>query len=159
MRGSIKRRYKGSWSIIIDLGRERDPTTGGSKRRQKWVTFRGTKKQAETKLTELLRQADAGEFVDNSRVSVGEWLREWLDKAIRPPARRPNTYDRYRHVIEKHLIPTIGTIRLQALKAADVKRYYTDQTGLSSATLAQHHAIVSGALKAAVLDGEAPKPT
>jgi hypothetical protein len=29
MRGSIKRRYKGSWSLILDLGRERDPATGG----------------------------------------------------------------------------------------------------------------------------------
>lgn len=84
---------------------------------------------------------------------MGEWLREWVDRAIRPPARRANTYDRYRHVIEKHLIPAVGAIGLQVLKAADVKRYYTDQASLSPATLGQHHAILSGALKAAVLEG------
>ena len=38
------------------------------------------------------------------------------------------------------------------MKAADIKRYYTDQT-VSPSTLAQHHAILSGALKAAVLEG------
>jgi integrase len=153
MRGSIKRRYKSSRSLIIDLGRERDPATGRSKRRQKWITVRGSKQEAEKKLRELLRQADAGEFVEKLRVTVGEWLREWLDKAIRPPARKLNTYDRYFHVIEKHLIPALGAIRLQALKAADVKRYYTDRPTLSSGTLAQHHAILSGALKAAVVEG------
>jgi hypothetical protein len=28
MRGSLKKRYKGSWSIILDLGYETDPATG-----------------------------------------------------------------------------------------------------------------------------------
>ena len=54
MRGSIKRRYKGSWSLIIDLGYQLDPDTGLQKRKQKWHTFRGTKKQAEDRLNELL---------------------------------------------------------------------------------------------------------
>ena len=43
MRGHIKQRSKGSWSIVLDLGR--DPSTG--KRKQQWVTVRGTKKEAE----------------------------------------------------------------------------------------------------------------
>jgi integrase len=62
------------------------------------------------------------------------------------------TYNTYRHVIDQKLRPVVGAIRLQDLKAADLKRYYTDQQ-LSSSTLAQHHAIVSGALKAAMLEG------
>jgi integrase len=153
MRGSIRKRYRGSWNLILELGRVRDPVTGGFKRRQKWVTFRGTKRAAESKLTELLRAAETGEFVERSRVTVGEWLTEWLEKAIKPPARRQTSYECYRRVIEKHLTPALGDIRLQALKAADVKRYYMDRPALSSGTLAQHHAILSGALKAAVLEG------
>ena len=47
MRGSVKRRYKGSWSLILDLGYQLDPKTGLRKRKQKWVTFRGTKKDAQ----------------------------------------------------------------------------------------------------------------
>lgn len=46
----------------------------------------------------------------------------------------------------------IGAIKLQELKALDVKRYYTDQA-LSSSTLAQHHAILHSALKAACIEG------
>lgn len=152
MRGTIRKRYSGSWSLILDLGYVTDMQTGLRKRRQKWVTVRGTKKDAEAQLNELVRAANRGEFVERSKFTTGEWLREWLDKAIRPPAKRASTYRVYSHVIEDRLIPAIGSIRLQELKAADLKRYYTE-TRLSSSTLAQHHAIVHGALKAAVLEG------
>jgi integrase len=152
MRGSIKRRYAGSWSLILDLGYATDPGTGRRKRRQKWITFRGTKRAAQARLTELLRSANRGEFVEKTDRTVGEWLTDWLEKAIKPPARRLGTYKTYKHVIDAKLIPAVGAIPLQALRAADLKRYYTDQA-LSSSTLAQHHAIVSGALKAAMLEG------
>lgn len=152
MRGSIKKRYEGSWSLILDLGYATDPTTGLRKRRQKWITFRGTKKEAQTHLTELLRAANRGEFVERSKVTVTEWLREWVDKAIKPPAKRPGTYRVYKHVIEDKLIPALGATRLQELKSTDIKRYYVEQK-LSSSTLAQHHAILAGALKAAMIEG------
>ncbi len=48
MRGHIRKRSKDSYSIIIDLGN--DPLTG--KRKQKWFTVQGNKKQAEKFLTE-----------------------------------------------------------------------------------------------------------
>lgn len=35
MRGTIKKRYAGSWSLILDLGYQVDPTTGKTKRKQK----------------------------------------------------------------------------------------------------------------------------
>ena len=50
MRGFIKRRGKSKdkWSVVIELGK--DPIT--NKRRQKWYTVEGTKKEAEKFLTE-----------------------------------------------------------------------------------------------------------
>jgi integrase len=84
---------------------------------------------------------------------VAEWLREWLEKAIKPPAKRPGTYEKYKHVVDAKLVPALGAIQLQQLKAVDIKRYYTDGAALSSSTLAQHHAILHSALKAAVLEG------
>jgi hypothetical protein len=41
MKGTIKQRSEGSYSLIIDLPRQR-----GEKRKQKWITFRGTKREA-----------------------------------------------------------------------------------------------------------------
>ena len=58
MRGSIRKRYKDRWSIIIDRGYHPDSTTGQLKRQQKWFTVHGTKRDAEKKLAELLHQAN-----------------------------------------------------------------------------------------------------
>jgi transposase len=52
----------------------------------------------------------------------------------------------YRRVLELRVIPAIGAIRVQELKALNLKRYYTESS-LGASTLAQHHAIIHGALK------------
>ena len=74
MRGSIIKRSKGSWTIIINLGR--DPTTG--KRKQQWVTVRGTKKAAEQKLADLRNELDTGSYVKPDKVTLGEFIDRWL---------------------------------------------------------------------------------
>jgi integrase len=55
-RGSIEQRSPGTWSIRIELSP--DPNNG--KRRQKRMTFRGTKREADKGLMELLREIDGG---------------------------------------------------------------------------------------------------
>jgi integrase len=157
MRGSLVQRYKGSWSIVLDLGYQTDPATGTVKRQQKWITVRGTKKQAEAKLAELVNDTNRGTFVAPTKRTLGSWLDEWLAKAIKPPARTPRAYETYRSVIAKHLKPKLGALALQHVKAADLKRYYTEaaagEDGLAPATLEQHHTILHSALQAAVLEG------
>jgi len=153
MRGSVKKRYKGSWTIILDVGGEADPVTGETKRKQKWITVKGTKREAEAKLAELLNEVRKGEFVEPSKVTLGQWLAEWLEKAIAPPAKRPRTYETYLSVVKNHILPSpLGAIPLQRLKSTDLKRYYLDSP-LAEPTLSQHHALLSSALKAAVLEG------
>jgi hypothetical protein len=49
MRGSIIKRGRSSYTIALNLGT--DPQTG--KRKQQWVTVKGTKKDAEKRLPEL----------------------------------------------------------------------------------------------------------
>ena len=49
MRGSIIKRYEGSWSLVLDLGYQTDPATGLRKRKQQWITIKGTRRDAEHK--------------------------------------------------------------------------------------------------------------
>jgi integrase len=157
VRGSLQQRGKGRWAIILDLGYVTDPASGARKRKQKWVSFKSTptlspraqRKQAETKLNELVSKVDRREFVDASKLTLGEWLDTWVDKAIKPPAKRQSTYDIYRGIINARLNPALGPIRLQELQALDLERYYAEQSDLSGASLHLHHAILSTALKAA----------
>ena len=74
---------------IIDLGYQLDPTTGLHKRKQKWSTFRGTKKEAQTELTERLRAANRGEFVEPSKLTLSDWLTKWIE--IAKGTLRPST--------------------------------------------------------------------
>lgn len=153
MRGSIIKRYAGSWSIILDLDPQIDPATGKTKRRQKWITVRGTKKQAETKLNDILAQAAKGEFVEPSKLTLHAWMTEWVEKAIKPPAKRLHTYQVYKQVIDRVIGPSfLASIPIQRLKAADVKRFYMGLT-VSQSTQAKYHGILHSALKAAVMEG------
>src|ERR687892_93323 len=99
MRGSIKQHSKGSWAIILDIGR--DPATG--KRQQKWETIRGTKREAEKRLAELQHQLNTGEYVKPTKLTVADFLHQWLETYVSSNCRR-STYERYRGVIEDHLI-------------------------------------------------------
>ena len=82
-------------------------------------------------------------------MAQGEWLDTWLEKAIKPPRRTLRAYETYKSVINRHLKPKLGVIRLQDLRALDVERYHAD-LGLAPATGEKHHAILNSALKAAI---------
>src|SRR5689334_6300537 len=119
MRGTLKQRYKGSWSLILDLGYRTDPKTGKSKRLQKWITFRGTRKDAEEKLNDLINAQNKGTFVEPTKRTLGDWLTEWHTKVI-AATKTPRTANTYEGVINNHLIPNLGPIRLQQLKSIDL---------------------------------------
>jgi integrase len=150
MRGSLKQRYKGSWSIILDLGYETDPQSGLQKRKQRWHTFRGTRKQAEDKLADLLKEVKDGQYVDVSTLTLGAWLREWL--AASKKQFRLNTYTRYHGIIEQHLAPSaVGQMVLQQVRSTHLEAYYSAAT-VSAATLGIHQAILYPAFEKAKRD-------
>ena len=111
MRGHIKQRTKGSWSIVIDVGR--DPRTG--KRQQQWHTVRGTKKEAEAKLRELLHALEKGAYVRPQRITVGEWLEEWCQSYVQMHV-SPRTVESYQAYVRRHIIPALGAIPLCQLE-------------------------------------------
>jgi integrase len=150
MRGCLKKRSEDSWSIILTLGRKVDPVTGKSKPDQKWITVKGTKKEAEAKLAELLHQYNTGEFVSPNKITTGEWLTRWLDVYIMKSSQKKlRTKETYKTVVENHLIPNLGSIPIQKLIPIHLQNYY-NSSKLSSGTLSQHHAIIHQALKVAM---------
>ncbi len=132
MRGSIRRRYEGSWSLILDLGYQPDPNTGMLKRKQKWVTFRGTKKAAEKELTRLLGTVDNGTYVEPSTVTLIAWLRDWLKLTVQATA-RPATLTRYRGIVDNHVAKAaVADIPLQKLRPSHLEAYYATITAGSA---------------------------
>jgi integrase len=144
----LKQRYAGSWSLVFD-DYQTDPATGARTRKRKWVTFHGDKRAAEKKLNELLRDVGRGEWVEPTTLTLGAWLTDWIEKAIKPPLKAQATYEMYQRIIERHITPKLGTLRLQALKPIDLEAYYGTLT-LAPATIGVHHAILHGAFRAAL---------
>ena len=146
MRGSIIKRSTGSWTIIINLGR--DPAT--AKRKQQWVTIRGTKKQAETRLAELLNQMDTGGFIKPTKETFGSFLQRYLDDYISTQI-RATTLEAYQQR-GKHLIDGLGHIPVSELREEHIHKYYREKSKtLSPGTLIKHHNLLRSALSQGVI--------
>jgi len=152
MRGHIRKRGQRSWAIVIDLGRDVE-----GKRRQKWHTVHGTKRQAEKELARLLHELEHGIYVEPHRMTVGEYLEKWLsDYAAAAVA--PKTYERYAEICRNHLVPALGAVPLTKLQPLQIQSYYSKaqrEVGpmgrkLSKQTVLHHHRILRSALKQAV---------
>jgi len=157
MRGHIRQRSKGAWSIVIDVGRE--PGTG--KRRQQWYTVRGTKKDAERELREKLRSLERGAYVKPQRISLGEYLKHWVESyAVMHTS--PRTAEGYQAIVNRYLVPALGGIPLCELQPQHLEKYYGDalahgrldgKGGLSTRTVLHQHRVLSQALSHAVKQG------
>lgn len=146
MRGHIIKRYKNSYTIVLTLGR--DPSTG--KQKQQWVSVKGTKKDAEKRLSDLLHQLDTGTFMKPGKTTLGEFLERWLKDYGSNLS--PRGFERYKGIIEKHLLPNLGSIPLMQLRPEHIQKHYTDtlKDGLSAGTVRYHHAVLHIALQTAV---------
>jgi integrase len=155
MRGHIQRRGK-SWRIKITQGR--DPAT--KRVRQKWFTY-PTRQEAEAHLSQMLAQLHGGGSIPTTRITVGQFLQEWLEK--RAGAIRETSHESYVQIVDGHLIPDLGTIPLRHMTALDVQGYITtklsgrkDEKGkvlakpLSAGTVRKHIAVLREALGHAV---------
>jgi hypothetical protein len=82
--GHIQRRGKSSWRLKYDVGR--DPKTG--RRITKYATVRGKKADAERELRALLGAVDKGMVADAGKLTVGDWLKQWIEEARHTVSRK-----------------------------------------------------------------------
>lgn len=119
MKGSIIKRGK-KWSYIVWI---EDSETGEKK--QKWFSGFDKKKDAENALVDTLYKIEHGTYIRPEEITLAEYLRDWL-KTYAEPNLAQTTVDGYRNNIEKHIIPNIGTIKLQRLRAKHIQELYSD---------------------------------
>lgn len=148
MRGTIKKRGD-KYVIIVTVGKKLNKD-GKLIPDQKWITC-NSKKEAEVKLTEIVNQVNNNEYVPDSKLTVGEWLQRWLDVYVMNSSKKKmRTKESYKNIIENHLIPALGNIRLQKLKPIDIQNYY-NSSPLSDKTKSIHQATLYQALKVAMI--------
>jgi integrase len=129
-----------SYRVTVDF--PRDPLTGA--RRQRSETFR-TKKEALTREREWLTEIERGTAVDATKMTVGEYLPQWL--ATMGAETRGSTWERHERDVRLHLIPDLGSIRLSALTPLRVQAHINAKLErLSPGSVRRMVAVLSGAM-------------
>ena len=129
-------------------------TAEGPKRR--YVSGK-TRDEVHDKLIEALGNRAQGLVLDAGNLTAGEYLTRWLKDSVRGTVRQ-STFEVHRHMIEPHIVPALGRLKLKDLSPAHVRGFYREKlnSGLSAATVRKMHSVLRKALKQAVMDGLIP---
>ena len=140
--GMVRKREDGRWEGRIVVGHKEN---GDSIFR---YVYAPTQKELSAKLRQHIDNYQGANLTEQSRMTLGEWLNQWLENMA--DTLRPNTLRNYRSYIENHIRPSLGDKQLTRITPKDVQRFY-DQLGdcLASGTVRRIHTTLHGALKAA----------
>lgn len=103
------------WELVVDAGR--DPLTG--RRKRKSLTFRGSQRQAEKRLT--MWAAEVMGDRPTTDATVAQLLTEYM--AMKPDLAL-RTRDEYQRLIDQRIVPALGHVRVRKLTAGDLDRFY-----------------------------------
>jgi integrase len=141
-----------TWSYVI---RVKDSGTGVSKPR--WVGGFATEQAAKAARDQARVKAHHGRYIDRSTITVSIYLDDWIE--AHAVEIKPKTLQDYRHLIDRHVRPHIGELRLQAVTPARITKLYRDLmtsggqngAGLSHRTVTYVHAVLRKAFRDAVV--------
>jgi integrase len=151
MKGSIRERSPGHWAIILD---QRDPATG--KRKRKWHSFTGTKRQAQIECARLISEMSGGSYLEPSKITVVKFFERWL-RHIKANV-SPRTHERYEQIATKNIGPLLGAKTLSKLQPIEISEAYAKalengrcdgKGGLSPRTVHHMHRVLYSALNQA----------
>ena len=152
MRGHIRERGTGRWAIILDVP---DPKTG--KRRRKWHSFKGTKRQAQVESARLIAAIQGGTYQEPHKTTLAQFLDRWLDH--KKAQISPKSQARYSELARKNIVPLLGGVILTRLNAETIDNAYAKalatgrrdgKGGLSAQTTLHMHRTLKQALDQAV---------
>lgn len=143
--GSIYKNRKGLWVAQFSIGR--NPRTGKPER----MTFYGKKRgEVRDKLTEAKYKLKQNMFVKPSPIKLSEWLVEWLELYMKVSVKQ-TTFESYSSWVYKHIIPELGDVILQKLRADEIQRFINNKREELSSRSARHiYRLLNAALDEAV---------
>jgi integrase len=153
MKGHLKERSPGHWAIILDAT---DPQTG--KRKRRWHSFQGTKRQAQIECARLISAIQGGTYLEPNKITVAAFLSTWLDHIKSQVS--PKSHERYSGLVNQNIIPALGAVAITKLKPAQISEVYSKALtsgrkddkagGLSPRTVGHMHRVLKQALGQAV---------
>lgn len=155
MRGHIRAR-KGSRGTSYEL-RVYAGIDDQGRKRYVVETVRGSRRDAEKRLAQLVVAVDVGQAGPSSKTRLSDLVDAWWDACTSHLS--PHTRIGYRGMLSRYILPTFGGRRIDKIKPLELERWYAqlvDGTSpissrpLSPLTVRKIHTLLSGILGAAV---------
>src|SRR5438309_2462891 len=117
------------WRATVQLG--------GGKRR--YLSGK-TRQNVAQKLTVALREVQQGLPAPSQRLTLGQFLDQWMEQSAKPRL-KPSTFESYRHYVQRHLKPALGTRPIARLAAQEVQAFLNEKaaSGLTPRTVQYMH--------------------
>src|SRR5919107_4641392 len=140
--------YRGSYWIHTAEGPKRRYISG--KRRE----------DVRDRLAKALADRADGLVFDAGSTTTGEYLTRWLSDSVRGTV-QGSTYRSYGRVVDGHLVPGVGRMKLAKLRPDHIRRLYRSMldAGKATRTVQYAHTLLKRALAQAVMDGLIPRNT
>ncbi|MEV2661842.1 site-specific integrase [Paenibacillus larvae] len=141
MKGHIRKRGN-KWCFVLDVGR--DEITG--ERIQKWFSGYDKKRDAERDMAEKIKEINDGTFIEETDETIEEFMSNWL--LNKKNKVRPGTWKSYAWLINSHLIPNIGNLKLSKLKPLHLNNLYNQKLikVISANSIKKLHGLIKDAL-------------
>lgn len=139
----IRRRSDQRWEAQV--------TISGNKRRS---IYGKSRTEVSKKMKEILVSLDNGTYQEPSRLTVSEWMNEWLETFCVNSV-KPLTFSAYKSAIRNHIAPAIGDVKLQSVRGTHIQKLYNSMTkkGLSAKTTKNVAAILHKSFSVAIKQG------
>jgi integrase len=140
--GSIDRSGENSWRLRYRI------------RGVRFVkAIKGSRTEAARELRRLLQAGDDGRHVAPDRITLGQWIEQWLAAGApngRKRKKTARTIERYEQLLQCHVVPSLGNTQLQKLISTDIDRLYAKLTGaMAERTLHHVHTVLGASLREA----------
>ncbi len=148
LEGSLRQRPNGLWEGRAVIGARRD----GTPRRRS--IYGHSRKEVLEKLQDALGDERRGVPSPAENKTVALFLSEWLQEVERSLA--PKTLRRYRELVDQHIVPELGRIKLAKLSPHDVTMMMRrkQDAGLAPRTVHHMRAVLRHALNIGIRRGE-----
>ena len=156
--GMVRKREDGRWEGRIVVGHKEN---GDSIFR---YVYADTQKELTAKLRQYIDIYRGVDLTEQSRMTLGEWLDQWLEGIA--GTIRSNTMTRYQGTAVRHIKPYLGDKLIAQIKGKDIQKLYealaqhgnlNTGKGLSSGTIRGIHSMLHEALGAAQQAGVIPR--
>jgi integrase len=118
-----------------------------------YMKYFSSQLEAEAWLSQALLLIGQGLPLAGTRASLAVYFSSWLERIS--PSLRPKTQIQYAQVVSKHILPSLGHLSMQELKADQIQELYRSkrQAGCGHRTLTLINGILYHALEDAVSNG------